>query len=194
MSRSVAKTIIMVTGLPGSGKTVFSKVAETMGIPVFRMGDVLREYAVEKGLDTTDETLGRLSLELRERYGRAVIAERTFEKIMGTNADIVVVEGLRNVEEFFFFREKAQNTVLVAIHASPNTRYARLRERGRSDDPSRWEDFLTRDQRELNLGLGTVIALSDIILINDGKTIETFMDECRVTLRKLLARSQGLST
>lgn len=184
----------MVTGLPGSGKTVFSKVAETMGIPVFRMGDVLREYAVEKGLDTTDETLGRLSLELRERYGRAVIAERTFEKIMGTNADIVVVEGLRNVEEFFFFREKAQNTVLVAIHASPNIRYARLRERGRSDDPSRWEDFLTRDQRELNLGLGTVIALSDIILINDGKTIETFMDECRVTLRKLLARSQGLST
>jgi dephospho-CoA kinase len=188
MPATSVQAIIMVTGLPGSGKTVFSKVAESMNIPVIRMGDILREHALKQGVEATDENLGKLSVELRRKHGQSVIAERTFEKLQQMRADVIIVEGLRNLEELFFFKERAKNAYLIAIHASPPTRFMRLRERKRNDDPSTWEEFFTRDQRELNLGLGSVIALADIVLINDGKTIETFMDECRITLKKLLAK------
>ena len=37
--------IIGVTGLPGSGKSVVSRTAKRLNIPIIRMGDVIREEA-----------------------------------------------------------------------------------------------------------------------------------------------------
>jgi methylmalonyl-CoA mutase cobalamin-binding subunit len=47
-----------------------------------------------------------------------------------------------------------------------------LRERGRDDDPSDWSVFRERDIREISVGLGGVIALSDIMLVNEGTVDE----------------------
>jgi dephospho-CoA kinase len=58
--------------------------------------------------------------------------------------------------------------ITVAIHASPKTRFQRLLSRKRSDDPNTWEVFFERDSRELDVGLGDVIALADLVLINEG--------------------------
>lgn len=187
-----SKFLILVTGMPGAGKTVFSRVASSMGVPVLSMGDVVRSYAAERGLPMNDASLGKISLELREKFGRAVIAERTFERLASIDQGVVVIEGLRNLEELFYFRERASEAYLVAIHASQKTRYERLRKRGRKDDPLKWEEFLERDLRELSVGLGSVIALADIMLVNEGKTEEEFEEECREALQKLLARAEGL--
>ena len=56
---------------------------------------------------------------------------------------------------------------IVAVHASPETRFTRLSNRRRSDDPNAWEVFHERDMRELSVGLGNVIAMAEQMIVND---------------------------
>ena len=37
------RTIIVVTGLPGSGKSEVSNYLKGLGMPMFRTGDIIRE-------------------------------------------------------------------------------------------------------------------------------------------------------
>ncbi len=74
----------------------------------------------------------------------------------------------------------------MAIHASPKTRFQRLLSRGRSDDPKTWETFYERDNRELNVGLGHVIALADTVVVNES-TIGELQSSLKVILGKLKA-------
>jgi len=82
---------------------------------------------------------------------------------------------------------RAYEVVTVALHASPKTRFQRLLSRNRSDDPKNWETFYERDIRELDVGLGHVIALADIVLVNEG-TITQLQSDFKEALAKLNAR------
>ena len=46
--------VIGFVGLPASGKTEAAKVAQELGIPIIRMGDVVREEVKRRGLDITE--------------------------------------------------------------------------------------------------------------------------------------------
>jgi len=178
------KKIILVAGLPGSGKSVFSKVAERKSIPVVSLGDVVREEAMKRGLDLTAENLGRLAMELRERYGKDVMAKRVVTKILYSNSSVIVVDGVRSLDEVECFK-KFFDVVIVAIHSSPKTRFSRLRARGRPDDPRSWSDFKERDERELSLGIGSVIALADFMLVNEEISLTEFETLCEKLITKI---------
>ena len=183
--------VIMVTGMPGSGKTVLSEIARELGVPVVIMGDVLRDIARERGLKVDDSSLGKLAIELRRIHGRDVIAKYSLEKAKKLRSKTVLVEGLRNIEEYDFFKEKFKNqAVLVAVHASPKTRFERLKNRGREDDPKSYEEFKKRDRRELEMGIGSVIALADIMFVNEDLTLEEFKEIARENLEKII-RNKG---
>lgn len=170
----MVEKIILVAGMPGSGKGVVSEVAKSLGIPVIIMGDVLREIAISKGLEINDANLGKLALDLRKKIGRHIIALYSLEKAKRLKNDIVLIEGLRNIEEYDYLKQNVKNLVLIAVHASPKTRFERLRKRGRKDDPKTFEDFEARDRRELKMGIGSVIALADIMLVNEDISLDEF--------------------
>uniref|UniRef100_A0A7C4FEB8 Flagellar hook-basal body complex protein FliE n=1 Tax=Thermofilum pendens TaxID=2269 RepID=A0A7C4FEB8_THEPE len=181
--------VVLVTGMPGSGKSVVSEAAKRVGYSVVRMGDVVREIAAELGRQATDESLGDVALCIRAEHGMDVVARLTLHKAcMDYRNTPIVVEGVRNLEELEFFKNHALKCYLVAVHASPQTRFSRLSTRGRSDDPRSWEDFVRRDLRELKMGLGSVIALADVVLINEGKTLEQFVEEAAKVLSEILRR------
>jgi len=54
--------------------------------------------------------------------------------------------------------------LLVAIHASPETRYKRLMDRKREDDNLTIDRIKNRDERELRWGIGVLIALYPSVL------------------------------
>ena len=89
-----------------------------------------------------------------------------------TDTDIVVIEGCRSIAEIEVFDDYADDVVIVCVHSSPKERFNRLRERNRDDAPPSWEIFRERDIREISVGLGGVIALSDIMIVNDGTLVE----------------------
>jgi dephospho-CoA kinase len=167
------KTVIGVAGMPGAGKSLVTRIAERMGYSVVIMGDVVREETKKRGLPLTPEKTGAVMLKLREEEGLAVIAKRCIPKIENAKSDRVVVDGLRSLYELEEYKKHFKKFVSIAIHASPETRFQRLFRRKRSDDPQGWTTFHEREMRELSVGLGDLIVLSDYLIVNEGPKMET---------------------
>ena len=162
------RIVIGVAGMPGAGKATIRRMAEKMGYPAVMMGDEIREEAERRGLKPTPENLGTLMLKLREEKGAGVVAELCVPKIKESESKIVIVDGIRSLDEIEEFKRHFPNFLLIAIHTSPEARFERLFRRKRSDDPSNWGTFMERDSRELSVGLGSVIATSDYLIVNEG--------------------------
>jgi dephospho-CoA kinase len=79
------------------------------------------------------------------------------------------------------FEKNFPQFILIAVHSSPETRFERLFRRKRSDDSAGWGGFVDRDLRELSVGQGSVIALADYMIINEGT-----LEECKATVREVL--------
>ena len=69
--------MILVTGMPGSGKEELLRVADSMNIPYLRMGDAVRECY--KGSDAYDRGLNVVQYadEARKEQGKDIWAKRT---------------------------------------------------------------------------------------------------------------------
>jgi dephospho-CoA kinase len=175
--------IIGVTGLPGSGKSIVSRTAKRLNIPIVRMGDVIRDEATKRNKST-----GTVAVELRKEYGEFVIAERCVKIIKKdietkNNSDsntknktrvkipkcnIYMIEGIRSEHEIEIFKKNFNEFILIAVHSTPITRFKRLKKRMRPDDSNLESDFLLRDKRELKFGIGNVIATADYMVVNEG--------------------------
>ncbi len=162
------KLVIGLAGMPGSGKSLVVDSARELGYDVVVMGDVVRQETTKRGLDLTPQNVGKVMLELRAEGGNYVIAQKCIPKIAEQTSPKVLVDGLRSLYEADIFKENFAKFSLVAVHASPETRFSRLSNRRRSDDASEWRVFHERDMRELGVGLGNVIAMAQQIIVNDN--------------------------
>ena len=182
---------ILVAGMPGSGKSLVSKAAESLGVKVVRMGDIVRLLASSTAQELSDRVLGELSRKIREVHGPDVVARATLHIACNESpGGVVLIEGVRSLDEVRYFKDHAERCVVVAVHSPPQVRFQRLLARGRSDDPSSWEDFAARDERELSFGLGSVIALADYVIVNHEKTPEEVLQESKNLLRRILGECQ----
>jgi dephospho-CoA kinase len=161
------KLVIGVTGMAGSGKSLVINVAQKIGYDVVTMGDEVREEARKRTLPPTPENLGKIMLELRQTEGETAIAKRSTLRIESATNSKIIVDGIRSLFEVEEFRKSYPDFCLIAIHASPETRFKRLFHRQRSDDTKDWKDFVKRDQRELGVGLGSAIAMAEYMIVNE---------------------------
>jgi len=180
---NVERLVIGLTGMPGSGKSLVIKVAQDQGYEVVTMGDVIRAETAKLGLEPTPSNVGKVMLELRKNGGDGIISEKCVLKILEKQNQKVIVDGLRSYLEAEVFKRNLANFIIVNVHASPQTRFERLSTRGRSDDPKDWVVFHERDMRELGVGIGNVIALSEYVIINDG-TKEMLREKAVEVLRR----------
>jgi dephospho-CoA kinase len=178
------KIVIGLTGMPGAGKSLVVEVANSLGYDIVAMGDVVREQTRLRGLEPTPQNVGKVMLQLRAEEGNYVIAKKCIPKIETQISRKVLVDGLRSQFEADIFSEHFTNFFVTSVHASPQARFERLCRRGRSDDPKTWEVFHERDMRELSVGLGTVIALSEKIIANDS-SIEGFKIQVKDNLERI---------
>jgi len=178
--------VLCLSGMPGCGKEEFVRVAEELGFSIVRMGDTVREEAARRKLATTDTAIGGFAHSEREAHGYAIWAERTLPRMKGEH---ILIDGLRGTAELDVFRRSlGESLQVVAIHAAPRVRFARLRQRSRSDAPATWEEFLARDVRELAWGLGNVIATADFLIVNEGD-LGAFRARAREVLETVLGGS-----
>lgn len=165
-SRSSKKTMIVIVGMPGAGKSLASSVMKDRGIPVFVSGDIIRAEAQRRKLRFTRKNLGELMLTIRREEGMGAVAKRLIPLVEKVEGRFAVYEGARSMEEVEELRRK-YIVVTIAIHASGKARFKRLQRRRRSDRPRRWADFEERDNRELGVGVGKLIALADRTVENE---------------------------
>ena len=177
------KLIIGLVGMPGAGKSLVVETAQEDGYAVVVMGDVIREETQKRGLELNPKNIGKVMLELRKTGGNSVIAEKCIPKILRQESSKVIVDGLRSLHEADAFKAHFAKFSLMAVHASPETRFNRLYRRCRSDDPDGWEVFHERDARELSVGLGDAIVMAEYLVINENNREST-----RAKVREALRR------
>jgi len=154
--------------MPGSGKGIAAGVARSLGFQVIRMGDVIREEAQRR-----DSNIGETAVQLREEYGKFIVAERCVQKIQAISKDenipeFFIIEGIRSPFEVEFFRKNFPDFKVLSINSSPESRFRRLLKRNRADDSTIKSEFLKRDEREIKFGIGEVIATADYTVVNEG--------------------------
>lgn len=171
--------LIVIAGMPGAGKEEFVSVARTREYQVVRMGDVVREYATKTDAGVSDKGVGGFANEERQKFGYDIWAKRCVDRVV---SERTIIDGSRGVMELKVYRERFGNDIrLVVIHSSPLTRYPRLVRRSREDAPNGKEEFEARDDRELSWGLGSLIALADVMIVNEG-TLEELKSSCAIML------------
>jgi len=174
------KTVLVIIGMPGAGKSLASSEAKKRGIPVFVSGDIIRAEARRRNLKLSRKNLGELMLRIRREEGMGAVAKRLIPLIEKTDRPYVVYEGARSIEEIRELSRK-YGVITITIHASSKTRFQRLLRRRRSDRPRGWADFAVRDERELKVGVGKLIALADRMVEN-----EDTKDDLKRRMKRLL--------
>ena len=162
--------ILLIAGMPGAGKEELLNVARSMDIPFLRMGDIVREFYVSSGAAQQGLSVGQVANSEREINGKDIWAKRAIERMSG---DVFLVDGCRSLDEVTSYRNLSDEVSIIAIHATPKERYERLVKRARDDAPHNMEEFSERDNREMGWGLGNVIALADVMIVNNSD-LETF--------------------
>ena len=163
--------VVAVSGMPGCGKGEVSSIAEKRGIPVFSMGDLIRQEVARRNLSEDPHVFGKVAQEMRDNFGDGVLAEKLIEKVNleASNSALVIIEGLRGVaEDEIFRRELNHNFSILSIEASPELRFARIQKRKRSEDGD-FSSFIDRDTREVRWGLTDLIEAADWTIVNEGK-------------------------
>lgn len=170
---------IIIAGMAGAGKTELARYCKSLGLPVIQMGDLVREKVRSLSMAMTGKNIARVANEERLKLGSDVWARRAAKKVGSGNT---VIDGTRSEAEVAHFRSNfGKDAVVVAVYASANTRYERLKARNREDVPLTLGEFEERDRRELGWGLGNVIALSDRTVGNEGT-----IDELKEKINELL--------
>ncbi|MDG6929021.1 MAG: AAA family ATPase [Nitrososphaerota archaeon] len=164
------RLVICVTGMPGAGKTTAYGLLPSAGFVPVSMGDVIRDEAQKRGLGLNAEGQRVTQKLVRQEGGAAAVAELCARKIVAEGIGLAVVDGARSYEEVVHFSRMAVTRVLC-VHASPGRRFELLRQRGRKDDPTSWEAFRARDDAELELGVGKVIAMADRVVENEESDV-----------------------
>ena len=175
--------VMGISGLPGSGKSLVSDIAIEKGAIIVSMGDIIREEAKKRGESTKDTAKN-----LRAEYGEYIVSELTIKKIKKLQEDdisnTIIVEGIRSPHEVDMFKENFDNFIILSIFANPTLRFERLLGRMREDDSTDYNEFKKRDQMELDFGIGSVIALSDKIIINESD-LESYCEKINEFLAEI---------
>jgi dephospho-CoA kinase len=169
--------ILAFVGMPASGKSEASSVLRSRGITVINMGDVIREEVMRRGLEPTDANTGGIGTELRKNEGRDAVARRCVPKIMAAGGDLIAIDGVRSVPEVECFKKAFGNDfTLVSIDSNLETRFMRVKARGRSDDMQDITALKVRDERELGWGMGEAMKRADVVITNNA-TLEEFREK-----------------
>jgi dephospho-CoA kinase len=176
--------VVSIVGMSGAGKTEVARLFEQCGFIRIRFGDTTDEEVKKRGLKLNEENERHVRELLRQESGMAAYAKLNQPRIdSALKHSDVVVDGLYSWEEYTFLKDYYGNDFfVVAVWASPETRYARLSER--TERGLTREEAASRDKAEIeNVNKGGPIAMADFTIIN-----ETSLDELRKETERIISR------
>lgn len=181
------KIIIGLVGESGSGKdTVADYLRDKHGAKLYRFADPLRE-ALELYLDhISREDLQWLAMRFKERFGKEILARGMRKKIEKNGSNLIVINGVRFLEDAEFVKSLPSGYVLY-ITLDSKSRWERIYNRGeKSDDAVSYEKFLEMEQAPTEVQVPEIGKNADFRVENTGTKEELLakVDEILLSLRK----------
>jgi len=161
--------LVSIVGMAGSGKSEAAAVFEANGYRRIRFGDITDEEVRKRGLELNETNERHIRQQLRQEHGMAAYARLSLPKIETLlKTSDVVVDGLYSWEEYRLLKDRyGDDFHIVAVWASPGTRYGRLA--GRPVRPLTAAEAASRDTAEIeNTNKGGPIAMADFTVINES--------------------------
>ena len=161
--------IVSIVGMAGSGKSEVARIFRENGFTTVRFGDVTDEEVKKRGLELNEANERRVRELLRKEHGMDAYARLNQPRIDSVlKGSDVVVDGLYSWEEYSFLKNHyGKDFIVVAVWASPETRYTRLsKRRHRKLKPA---EAASRDHAEIeNINKGGPIAMADFTILNES--------------------------
>lgn len=170
------KLLLILIGLPGSGKTTAADFLASQKIPVVRMGQITDEAMQKEKLGFSETNENFIRQGLRKKYGNDIYAHLTSSKIkelFSTNF-MVAVDGLRSESEYFHYLKLFKNLKMIFIESATKWRHQRLK--GRRFRSMSEVDMVKRDSWESKIGLVKLKKLADYLITNN-KSKKAFQAE-----------------
>ena len=175
--------VISIVGMAGAGKSEVARVFEESGFSRVRFGDVTDEELAKRGLELNEENEHYIRELLRKEYGMSAYARLNLPRVdEASKYSDVVIDGLYSWEEYTFLRNYyGEDFYVIAVWASPGTRYSRLA--SRLNRRLTLEEAVSRDRAEIeNSDKGGPIAMADFTIVN-----ESSLENLRKEAKKILS-------
>jgi len=177
--------VVSIVGMTGAGKSEVARVFEENGFTRVRFGDVTDKEIRKRGLELNEENERYIRELLRREHGMAAYAKLNLPRIdSALRHSDVVIDGLYSWEEYTFLKSYyGEDFYVVAVWASPETRYARLT--SRLNRRLTLEEAASRDRAEIeNINKGGPIAMADYTIINES-SLENLKEEAKRIISRL---------
>lgn len=134
----------------------------------FTFSDVLTEKLKEKGWEISTPNKQRVVVEEKARLGEDWLAQEARTRILACTNPVVIIDGIRWPADMRMMRSLPGNFI-VAIEASPERRFLRLKARGRDETERNltWEEFLIQEERETESYIDQLAREADILIDNN---------------------------
>jgi dephospho-CoA kinase len=179
--------IVAVVGLPGSGKSEAVKSFVESGYYRVYFGDVTFDEMKRLDLEINEKNERATREGIRKEQGMEGYAKLSLPKIKEGLRTVgkVVIESMYSFEEYKLLKsEFGDDFAVLAITASPATRYKRLEKR--LIRPLTQKECEGRDTAQIeNLHQGGPIAMAEFTIINEG-SIKDLEENVKQVLEKVI--------
>ncbi len=137
--------LIGLTGENCAGKGTVAEYLEKKSFYYYSLSDVIRGELRAEGKEITRENLIAKGNCLREEFGLGVLAEKAVKNLEADKN--YVIDSIRNPAEIELLK-KLKSFTLIAVRATSEKRFERMKKRGREGDPDTLEKFLAVESAE----------------------------------------------
>jgi dephospho-CoA kinase len=178
--------VFILVGMQLSGKSSHGHtLREEKGIPMIETGHAVYHEIIHQGLEVNHVNTTKIIKELLSKDPTAfaqAILEYEYENYK--DSSILLFNGIKSPAEIDFARKRfgINNVKVLGFHASQNTRFSRVKNPDRfqvsgrylektqeDQDLANWDNFISRDIREIGLGIGNAIAFANDFVITEDK-------------------------
>ena len=180
------KLVIGLTGNIGAGKSVISDhLHKKYGAERFRFSQILMDVLDRLYLPKDRCNLQTLGVVVREKFGGDVIVNAFRKDLEKSRSSVVVVDGIRYMNEVDMLRS-FDNNVLLFIDAPARTRYERVVKRGeKGEGKINFEEFLETEKQGTEKNLPKIKKAADYVIENEG-SIDALLKEVDAIVKKRL--------
>lgn len=170
--------ILVVVGLPGSGKSTIAEMLREDGFDVIEFGDIWRELLKKAKVPLNDPKATReFTRMLREKHGKDIYARYAVRKVRKSMKHVVMM-GVRSTYELSYLKKKIKEIKIIAISSPFEVRFKRLKVRAKPEDPKNIKDFrwletrekrgFLKDKKEEKHGVLVLMNHADYRIVNNG--------------------------
>ncbi len=178
---NIKTRLIGLTGTNGSGKGEVASFFVKKGYAYHSLSDIIREELRKQGQKITRDNLIRMGNLMREQFSADILARRVMKKVKSH----AVIDSIRSPKEIEYLKKQG-GFILISVDAPPETRYERVRKRGREESASTLQEFMAKEAEEMTTQekgqqLLACMKMADYTIQNDGtlqelhKKLEEFL-------------------